>query len=295
MPRRRIITLVAGATILALSGPAGAHDLTPEKTKILDLAITAGDTSLDVSGLASFGGQKLLSLGKDPAGDSFGGLKEIDLVEAKLGQLDPGTGDLSFVFKVADLQAVGIPEAAEYWWGFKLAPIDQYFLIASSFTNAARGPGQAPWAGLWACDSTPTRCNHVQNVTAEYVGSDNEIFVDVPQAVLEKSIGRELAGLRIAAPTSAWEGLETTVAYGSVGGDSGGLSPGEYLIAYPRIDVGIAPPGTEPTTMTPGTVGSDGSFSASVDTAALAPGPYDVVTKACYGTNCATWTTRVVL
>jgi hypothetical protein len=47
--------------------------------------------------------------------------------------------------------------------------------------------------------------------------------------------------------------------------------------------------------MTPADVTAEGDFSASIDTTGLAAGPYDVVTKACYGTNCGIYNLRITL
>ena len=292
MSRRRLAAALTVSVVLLAAVPAAAHDLTPEKTRIKDLSVAENASRVDVTGSATFGGQKLLRLGTDMAGDAAHGIRELDLVEAKLGQLDPANGDLNFIFKLADLPLVGgIPEAAEYRWDFRLAPLDRpFFSVETRFTNITGLGAQVPWAALRTCTVGPgVGCTRTP-VVAEFVGSDNEIFVDVPWKVLETAAGGSLAGLRVA-PAPGWGELQTSLA-ASQADVLAGWS--DYSVAFPKVDVAIAPAGGDPVLTTPGRV-ENGGFTASLDTTGLPTGPYDVSATACYGTNCDTWYARVVL
>jgi hypothetical protein len=292
---RSAIVCLALLLTVALPSPAGAHDLTPEKTKITDLVVTQDGALIEVGGAASFGGQKLLSLGKDAAGDATAGIKEIDLVEAKLGQLDPSNGDLNFVFKLADLPVLGgIPEVADYEWEFRVAPLERpVFRLQGSFTRLRAGRTEVPSFVLHTCMGGPSLTCESSPVVAEFVGTDNEIFVDAPRALLETKLARSIAGTTVAPADEGWRELETRLADGARADELTHWSP--YQIAYPRVDVGIAPAGGTPASTVAAGVASDGTFAASLDTTGLPAGEHDVVATACYGTNCATWRTRVTL
>ena len=252
-----------------------------------------------MSGTATFGAQKILKLGTDPSGDSPGGIRELDLIEAKLGQLDLSTGDLNFVFKVTDLQVVaGIPELVSYHWPFRLDPLEwPLFRIEGRFSDLHGGDTRVPAFVLHVCRPAGGELTCTNGpLVGEMVGSDNEIFVDVPWTLLEREAGRSLQGTRIvpAGPDAAGA-LETRSGPRGLDQQADTLSGwSAYDVAYRRVDVSISAPGGPPGPTTSATV-SGTSFSASLDASGLAPGLYQVLARACYGTNCATRSTTVTV
>lgn len=301
---RKIIATAAAAGLFLAVPPVSAHNLTPTPTSLGELAAEVTETSVEVSGVASFGGQGLLSVGTDPA-DDFP-LPMYDLLSARIAQLDPETGDLTFVLKLRDLPADGsMPEAARYIWdfGIDLGGFEPVALsIEGKFTDVARNQStRIPNFILRGnCETVDniTTCENIADLPAEMIGSDDEIFVDVPKAILEEQAEESIDDRQLV-PVSICEGISVKVsAYFSLCGGDVGTAAGDtiiqdaavdtYTIAHKKVDVTLTPVEGGSSQTVSATVAEDDSFAASIPTAGLAPGSYRVGATACFGDNCDT-------
>ncbi|HVM12454.1 MAG TPA: hypothetical protein VM638_08270 [Actinomycetota bacterium] len=312
---RKLITAAAAAGMLATVLPASAHNINPPSSRVDEVYADVSEALIEVSGRAFFGGQRLLTVGTDPAEDFAPG--PLDLTAAQIGQLDANTGELSFVLKVRDLppnvaQVSGIPEAGRYMWDFSIDmggadPV--LFAIDGRLTNVARG--QSTRIPAFELQSNCTRdgnlitCEKVADLTTEMIGSTDEIFVDIPLSVLQQHAGGSVAG-RTIGEASICQGISAHLSPGLAfcGGTGGPLTSdtltlsetsGTYTIASKRVRATIAPAGGGPSQTVEATVSPDGSFLANISRTGLAPGTYTVTAQACYGTNCATKSTTATI
>ncbi len=308
----RKLALVTALVLAFAVSPAGAHNLTPAPTRMTDLVAQSADGALAVSGAAVFGGQRLLGVGTDPAGDTS--LPPwYDLTKAEIAQLNPSTGDVTFVLTLADLPATGgVPETARYIWDFAIdtgGPAPVVLSIEGKFTDVVRNQSTRVPAfqlhGNCRTENNVITCDKVADLTAEMIGSDNQIFVDIPKSILEDQAKGSINGRKIV-HAAICEGISAKVtAYFSLCGGSVGTQTGDtivqdpeadvYTVAYRRVRVTLTPAGGGTSTTVEAVVGEDGSYSASVPTTGLAPGAYDVAAQACYGTNCDTATIQVAI
>lgn len=272
-------------------------------TEILDLRATRSGAGLRVLGAASFGGIASLEVGTDPAGDGAMGLPAafgLDLVKASIGQPDPLSGDLSFLIDATDLPPTGgVSELAEYYWDFGLMKEEQteFFAVTGQHTDVAAG-ARVPSFYLQSCDEEACSEPSDNPVDAVMDGETNRITVTVPSALLGQLSGIDLAGAEIVRGNNFFDGAAARFIVGSSepGPDHDRVAiTGTYTIGEREVLVGIVPAGATPSYDQPAEIADNGSFTGNLDVSGLTPGAYDVVAKACFGSNCATLSTPVTL
>jgi hypothetical protein len=305
---RKNLGLLAVAMTVALAVPAGAHNLNPPPTRVTALDAQVADGTLTVAGTATFGGQRLLTLGTDPVGDTPLGLPPesgLDLTGAQIGQLNANTGDLTFVLKLAGSPPVtgGLPEVGRYTWdfGIRFPGVEEptLFQIDGKFTDVLRRQSTRFPSFVLRADCAPDPnasnlivCADVAYLEAEMIASSSEIFVDIPRSLLEQETERPIGGATIEG-ASIFEGIVALpAAYFSAGGTGDQLildegEAGVYEIGRKLVRVGIAPVGVTPT-LSEATLADNGSYSASIDVSGLEPGSYEVTAQACFAKNCET-------
>jgi hypothetical protein len=282
--------------------PPPPFPVTP--TKVSALNASASGQTVSVSGTASFGGVAPVTVGSDPAGDSTQpAALGYDLLQASIGQLDAATGDLVFVLDLADLPATGgLPEAARYSWDFavRAGGTTTSLEIDGKLTDVIRRQSTSTPAFVLRGDcvaGTTLTCTDVASLATTMDGVANRITVTVPRALLEQQTKAPIAGTTIE-PATICEGISAKAsAYFSLCGGAG-TATGDailqdpetdlYRVASPRVDLGIVPAGAPAVYSAQATVANGGSFSANLNTSGLAAGQYDVVSRACFGSNCGT-------
>lgn len=294
--RGRAAASAAALAIGLVPGPASAHTLNPPPTRVLTLSAATSGATVNVSGKASFGGQKLLRVATDPAGDQdppFPAALGYDLIEAKVGQLEASNGDFTFVFRLVDLPITGaLPEVALYTWDFTVSPVDRplVFHIEGGFSRLLNGETRRPAFDLLTCVESAGAfdCTDSSPLVAELIPSDNEIFVDIPKSLLEQKAGRSLERTQLVPHTSVdWNDITSEVSGPLARQEADSITPvGDYTVAFKVVRLGIAPYGQTPQAMQEATLNADGTFGGSIDISGLSPGFYDVVAEACFGTNC---------
>ena len=282
-------------------------------TSVEQLEASPASGSVAVSGLVEFGGQGNVPVATDPTGDvpASGQPHGLDLTGAKISQPNPSTGDLVFRFDLADLPDTGgVPELVRYTWDFAVkrgsgAPTP--FEIDGRFTDVIRRQSTRMPSfvlrGNCSSASNQITCTDAGFLEASTDATANNIVVRVPRALLEQQVSGSIAGATLE-PVVICEGISTKLGVHSTLCGAQGQETGDeilnedtavYQVASAKVELGIVPAGAVPVYTTQGTVGDDGSFAGSVSTAGLASGAYDVVARACFGTNCAASSVPVTL
>ena len=276
-------------------------------TSIVRLAATRDGATVIVGGAATFGGQTAVTVGTYAPGDSTQpAALGYDLLRAQISQPEPKTGDLVFELQLAELPATGgLPEAARYTWDFAVNPGTGNvipFEIDGKLTDVVRRQTTRVPAFVLRGDCTSANnvitCTDVATLDATMDPATDRITVTLPRALLEAHAKVPVAGTAIE-PATICEGISSkAAAYFSACGGAAGPATGDVIAQDSEVDVyrvagrtvrlGIVPAGSAPAYTTSGTLADDGSFSGSLDVSGLAPGSYDVVARACFGTNCGT-------
>lgn len=304
MTRRPSVLVSSLALVLGLVIP-GASTATPAPSSVQSLGAVRDGDVISVTGVATFGGIDLVSVGTDPTAD-FAAPAEVgmDLTGALIGQPDPVSGDLVFVLRLADLPPTGaLPETVRYSWDFGVRgvaadPIP--FEIDGKLTDIARRTTARNPAfflrGNCTTANNVVTCADVEGLAAALDPAAKEIRVIVPRRLLEDQVKASLAGATIV-PAVICEGISTKVAAyftlcGAQGQETGDELVQEEGTAYPvatrQLQVAVAPAGQNPdfATATAGALTPDGTFLASVDATGVPEGDYDVWARACFGANC---------
>jgi hypothetical protein len=277
-------------------------------TEILDLRAIKSGSALRVIGAASFGGLAPFEVGTDPSGDSVHGLPAAlgyDLTKASIGQPDANSGDISFVLELADLPPTGgLPDGAVYFWDLNLVPPGGQpygFRIMGSLTDLTDVPTpstETPAFTVHGCGADASNCSVTGTaVDAVMDGEANRITVTVPTGALAQATGQPVLGAEIVRGTFGFQGVavRTDPQTNAVPGpmtDHLAIS-GSHTVAQRSVAVDVVPVGAAPAFGTPAVLNDNGQFSA--DVTGLAPGSYDVHARACFGTNCATSSTRTTV
>lgn len=282
-------------------------------TTVVQLVASPGSGTVSVAGTAAFGGQTPVSVATDPEGDvpAAGQPHGLDLTGAAIAQPSPATGDLEFSLNLVDLPDTGgVPELVRYSWDFAVnlgTGTPTPFQIDGRLTDVIRRQStRIPsfvLRGNCSEANNQITCTDAGFLDATANGATNRIKVTVPRALLDQQVGGPIAGAVIE-PATICEGISSKLGVhstlcGTQGQETGDEiladDTGTYDVAAASVEVGIVPAGSAPAYTTQATVEEDGYFTASLNTAGLAPGSYDVVIRACYGTNCATSFRRVTL
>ncbi len=306
-PYAEVVRAPLRAAAAEQANSPGTAGSVPAESSVGTLGGTRENDTLAVSGTASFGGVAQVTVGSDAAGDTaqpYPAELGYDLVGASIGQPDPATGDLRFELSLADLPPTGgLPETARYFWdfGIKRGSETTLFAIEGKRTDVVRRQSTATPAWVLQADCTTDgnniiTCRDIASLSAVMDGESNRITVTVPRALLEQEVEGTVAGATVE-PAVVFEGISTApAAYFSPGGTGDVLTQeGSFPIGSRTVEVGLAVPGEEPATLAPAMLAADGSFYGSLDLSDLAPGEYDLVARACFGSNCGSATTPINL
>lgn len=294
-------------TLEALDPNTLEPPLPVEPTRFTSVDVTTSASSVEVAGRALYGGNAPVTVGTDPEGDPAVPLPPEtgnDLVAAYVGQTDVFTQDLQFIFHVSQLPASGgVPELVRYSWDFGVdtgqgAPT--LFQIDGKFTNVtgsayAQNPDTRTPAfnleGNCTQDGNIISCEQIAQLSTTMDAATGKITVTVPRSDLEEQIGGPVDGAAIQ-QADIFEGIAVLPsAVFSASGTGDTLLADQvdyYTVAEKTVEVGIVPAGAPAEYTTSVAPASSGTFSTVLDTSTLASGSYDVHTRACFGTNCAT-------
>jgi hypothetical protein len=262
--------------------------------------------TVTVRGQAAFGGQAPVELGVDDPGDPpvnpetarFG----LDATSISIGQPVPG-GDVDFVIKVSRLDSQPPPEVVRWLWQFRVAEKEYWvqaktsdFSTATAFADDPQGtathvPGSFRLRGDCATVGVVASCKHLAWLSGSFnVGAD-EVHIRLP---LNLAVAPVIAPGAVIEPEDGMTASIQAVISNATTSDTV-AQENPYTITSQEVVVGIVPSGSAPAYTATATVNEDGSFSADLDVSGKISGSYDVVTKGCFGSNCATKSVPITL
>jgi hypothetical protein len=292
--RLAVAALAAGAVAAAV--PAIAHIPAAGDTVIEKATATGGAGSVRVDGVVTFGGQQPVLLAEDPAGDNTGAPATTalgtDLTGLALAQREAGSEDLTFELRLADLRTPrGTPETVQYNWDVEVdggvVKGGSNWSIKTMGTKATTQSAQ-PWAGVHTCEPGGTAnasftCTESTRVEAVYDTESKTVYVNVPMSAIGAEPGSTItAWPRNGSPV--WIGATAAGARTLVETFDGADHARFTVPEPPRLEVAIAPAGTDVTDLVTVPVGDGGAFSTTL---AASPGEYDVLVRACFAGRCA--------
>ncbi|HEV3475742.1 MAG TPA: PA domain-containing protein [Actinomycetota bacterium] len=262
--------------------------------------------TLTVSGQAAFGGQAPVELGLDDPGDPpihadmarFG----LDATSISIGQPVPG-GDIDFVIKVTRMESQPPPELIRYLWQFRVAEKEYWvqaktsdFSTATATADDPAGtathvPGNFRLRGDCATVGVVASCKHLAWLSGSFDTAADEVHIRLP---LNLAVAPVIAPGAVIEPEDGMTAsVQAVISNASTSDTVAQENP--YTITSREVAVGIVPSGSAPAYSTTATVNEDGSFSADLDVSGKSSGSYDVVTKACFGSNCDRKAVQVTL
>lgn len=296
-----------------------AADPTSVPTSVTSLSGSPVAGGVQLSGMASFGGQKPVAVAEDPVGDAPGAPEAgettgVDLIGATLSVPDPANPELLVRWKLTGLPpSGGIPEGTRYSLPFKIGTKE--FQVQAKFSNLSsitvtddpqghvshvggsfqlRGNCTTSWNG-----SGVAYCYHLMWLTGGFDTTTDTVFALVPLGSSAAPDIRSGAMLERNTSTNAnlnmvIAGYQAVLALSPQTNDESpfGITEEEtyaFPVAKKEVALGVAPTGTDPAAVdfsTPATLGANDGFSGTVSTAGFAAGTYDVFARACFGTNC---------
>jgi hypothetical protein len=295
--RLRLAVAALAAGTVAAAVPAWSHVPAVGDTVLEKATVTAGDGSVTVDGIVTFGGQQPVLLADDPAGDNTGAPATTplgtDLTGLALAQRESGSEDLTFELRLADLRTPrGTPEAVQYNWDVLVdggvAKGGSNWSIKTMGTKATT-QSASPWAGVHTCEPGGTAnasftCTETTRVEAVYDTASKTVYVNVPMSAIGAKPGSTItAWPRNRSPV--WIGATAAGARTYADTFDGVADHARFSVPTPpTLEVGLAPAGTPVTDLVPVPVGKGGAFSMTLD---AAPGDHDVLVRACFAGRCA--------
>jgi len=285
--KRSSLTTVALASVLALLAPASSGAATS-----VTISATQSGTNLAVSGTTTFDDQPFVTLGTDPAGDTFAPGQDQLGVDLTAGSVRTRTnGQLVFRWSVTSLppQTNGTPTGHAYGVAFCIDGSNCYDVDAQRM-----GIGAANTTGygvLWRCadpSCTPNAQTLVRDgVPVTFDGATATITATVNANEVGATPGATLETVN-ASPLGSyfiWTGDATVTVLADFA--DGIFVEDTYSIPDKEVSLAIGEPGLDPATVTygaPFTPAGNGSFSALLPTGG-ATGDKTVYARACLGSN----------
>lgn len=284
MATGRALAGICIAVVLSICHGAFAAE---QSTEITSLAAAVSGRSINITGLASFGGEERVVLADDPteAVGRFG----LDITKLYASRPSPASNEIEFVVAVSNLDD-GVPEFVQYNWdisvdGGEAAGGSNWSI--KTMRQQTRTGTMEPYAAVFACipGDAGYSCSERARLDVAFDSAANEIRLTVPLAAIGAKPGSVIRGWdRSGEPVWA-RSSAAGVLTGGVTFD--GATPDDYTVANASVSLGLATADTplEQVVFTKAApVASDGSFAATLS--APGSGTYHVWAKACFGVTC---------
>lgn len=277
-------------------------------TEVTTLLAEPQDGTVDVSGDALFRGEPPVVVGTDPEGNPPGhaALAQLglDATAIALRQADPNVPEVEFIVRVTDLPSTPLPEVVRYLWQFQIDGEEYWvqaktsdFTTATAFSDDPAGtatnvPGSFRLRGdCGLVEPTPnvTSCKHLAWLDGAFDPTRDEVRVRVP---LGRSVSPEIAAGAVLDGAVMDASLQAVISNATTSNTVTQFTP--YEFPQRTVQVGIVPSGQDPEFTDTATLDRS-KFSATLDTAGLASGSYDVWVRACFGVNCGEEMTTITL
>jgi hypothetical protein len=305
--RRAVVML----SILGLLVVPGA--VTAEEEGLTTLRVSAADVAagspVPVTGDVTFGPDVFDDVfaqegsGGQVVPSQFG----TDIVGATITSDPARPGDLTFAVQLSEMPPGigGAPDAVIYSWSMLVdgQPIGGGSGSSLEWrrTNLSGGAASTdPYVRLRTCVTSDTgnTCSAGPQLRGGFFPEDKEIraTVEVGRRGLDAGPGALINAGEISIYHGTgllwFPGITSDTAFVD---DDYRIPSRADSVRLALVPAGAATPTTFPVAVTPSGNGADGSFSTALPSAGLAPGAYEVVSRACWGANCSTTRTPVTL
>ena len=306
---RAFRTLLAVGTVLSLAGGGvSAAEGDPAPVTSVTAAVTPVAEGLRVTGDVNFQ-PYVLKVAEDPAGDATSTLPAefgTDITAGTITSNPAKPSDITYGMQLDSLPPTGgVGEAVIYGWQ----------LLVDGAPPKGGTSGNIEWrrtnvTGLTASSSPYIRmrtCAPDATTGGNTCGAGSQLpgAMDPASALLTATVRLRDLG---AVPGSVLDATTMSVYHGTGAYWLPGVTSDDALVdlnyTVPNradsvklaiVPAGAAAPTTFPVATTPSGTAATGSYAATVSTAGLAPGAYDVITRACWGGNCGEVRTPVTL
>ena len=298
------IAAAGAALVVLLTGAVSAAEGDEAPTTTVTAVATPITGALRVTGDVAFQ-PYTMQVSEDPQGDAtetVPGELGTDIVGATITSNPAKPNDVTFGMQLASLPGGGVGEAIIYGWDLTVdgaAPgggtSGNLEWKRTNVTGASASTG--PYIRLRTCapTTTGTTCGAGSQLPGAMDAATALLTATVRTRDLAANGGSVLgsAGLSVYHGTGAYwfPGITSDTAFV----DDFVLPGREESIGLALVPAGAPTPKTFPVRATPSGNAATGSYSADVPTAGLAPGSYDLITRACWGGNCGEVRTPVTL
>lgn len=297
----------ATALAVALTGLAGAAEGDAAPVTTVTATVTPAAEGLKVAGDVVFQ-PYTLTVAEDLKGDAttvVPGELGTDLISATVSSNPAKPNDVTFGLQLDSLPAGGIGEAVIYGWDL---------LVDDAAPNGGTSGGlewkrtnvtgasasTAPYIRLRKCAPDPTTGSNTCAASGQLPGAMDSATALLTATTRLRDIGAT-GGQRIGSAGIVIYHGTGLLWFPNIRSDE--MSVESEFVVPSRTDsvklaivpAGAAAPAKFPVATTPSGTAATGTYSATVPTAGLAPGSYDVLTQACWGGNCSIQRTPVSL
>jgi hypothetical protein len=305
---RRAVLMLSILALLALPGAVTAEEEGRTTVSAAATDVAAG-TAVPVTGAVTFGPDVFddVFAQEGSGGQVVPAELGTDIVGATITSDPTRPGDLTFAVQLSQMPPVigGLPDAVIYSWSMIVDGKPVGGGSGSSLewrrTNLTGGAATAsPFVRLRTCVTSETgnTCSAGAQLAGGFFPEDKEIRATV--SVGRRGLDAEPGSVINAGEISIYHGTGA-VWFPNVTSDTAFVDDDYRIpsradsVRLAIVPAGATTPASFPVAVTPSGAGADGTFSAAVPTAGLAPGPYEVITRACWGANCGTSRTPVTL
>lgn len=279
--KARLLSAVAALGVLsAVPGPAVGAANTTITSVIIPSPVVAVGSPLVVTGDVSFG-QDTRVIATDPAGDvgAHQAATGMDLLQASITSDPTKPNDMIWTIKTTAMPPLlgGTPEVVFYWWPFKTS---EELAYDARRTNLFRQINEQPFFRIRRCPAT--ECSDVFTPAGVFDEAAAEIRATMKLSQIPGSDGEyEMGPIQSSYGTGARWVFEL--------GDMMFPDDSSFRAAKADVRAALVVRDANAFNFTPLGVGSGAttSFSGALSTVGYNPGAYDVIVRACWGSNCA--------
>lgn len=306
MRARRTFT-AATAALLLIGGSVSAAEGDEGPVTAVTATVAPDVGGLRVTGDVTFAPYSL-QIAEDPAGDAtetVPGELGTDIIAATITSDPARASQVTFGLQLASLPGGGIGEVVIYGWELLVDGVPPNGGTSANLewrrTNATGlSPSTQPFIRLRSCAPDPTTGNNACSAGPQLPGAMDATTALLSATTRLRDLGA-VEGSEIGSGAIAVYHGTGQLWFPDVSSDSAFVDFDFTIPARAEsVTIAIVPsgapaPATFPVAATPSGTAATGSYSAVVPTEGLAPGSYDVITRACWGGNCGETRTPVTL
>lgn len=305
---RGVRTVLAATAVVALvSGSVSAAEGDAAPTTTVTSVVTPVAEGLQVTGDVTFATYSL-QVAEDAKGDAtetVPGELGTDIISGTVTSDPAKPRDLTFALQLDTLPAGGIGEAVIYGWDLLVDGVPTNGGTSSNLewkrTNVSGGSASTnPYIRMRSCAPNPTTGNNTCTAGNQLPGAMDSATAVLTATTRLRDLGA-VGGSAIGSNLIAVYHGTGALWFPNISSDSAFVDyefvvpAREESVKLALVPTGAPAPKTFPVSATPSGTAATGSYSTVVPTAGLAPGSYDLITRACWGGNCGETRTPVTL